>query len=393
MCLLTFNLLQAWAFNVSSLQGLLLVQDRVLALSGMEDGRLQNLDSFQQSEQSIALPNLPFQSTQASKQILTDSNDQGIPTSFSGHPTTASRRDILQSMLDIDGALQNQMKVLDEITFAIVSPPNGSTPSHLTSQIDDDTRYLHFVWAIQLYTASLTLHVGQAFQGATLFERKLCFLSSISESNEAAACQVPMPNGFDENSFNLTTPSLSMAPQQDLYARGPFLPRDSLKRCVDASDKLLEISRNLRALKGPFAAPNNPFNACSFVLISFVCLMQALAISTNVMDDDHWQSVLSAPLDGSVPSTLLKSAQGAAALSQPSPGINSSLSSSNNRQVQLQRIWDRVKEAKGTLEELAKHWDMVIPMAEEVGGCLEASQFLLSQQDLGATTPMNFSIG
>jgi hypothetical protein len=344
----------------------------------MENGRSQDLDSLQQSGQ--ALPNLPFQSSLVGKAVGTTANDQGIPTSFSGHPTSASRRDILQSMLDIDGALQNQMKVLEQTTHAVVTPANGRLPaSHID---DDDTRYLHFVWAIQLYTASLTLHVGQAFQGATLFERKLCFLSSISESNEAAACQVPMPNAFDDGSFSLAPSSLSMAPQQDLYARGPFLPKDSLKRCVDASDKLLEISRNLRALKGPFAAPNNPFNACSFVLISFVCLMQALAISTNVMDDEHWQSVLSAPLDSSVPSTLLKSAQGAAALSHSSP----SDSSVTNRQMQLQRIWDRVKEAKGTLQELARHWDMVIPMAEEVGGCLEASQFLLSQQDLGAAT-------
>lgn len=292
----------------------------------------------------------------------------------------ASRQDILQSMLDIDSALQHQMKVLEQVTHGVVS-----NTSNLASTLvaDDDIRYLHFVWAIQLYTASLTLHVGQAFQGATLFERKLCFLSSISESNNAAACQIPMPNAFDDGMFTLSPSTLSMpAPEQDLYARGPFLPKDSLKRCVDASDKLLEISRNLR--ESPFAAPNNPFNACSFVLISFVCLMQALAISTNVLDDEHWPITMDqtdATLGNA--SSLLKSAQGAAALSSSSSPQSLVNSSASARQAQLQHIWSRVKEAKGTLRDLAKHWDMVIPMAEEVGGCLEASQFLLSQQDMG----------
>lgn len=378
--------LQAWAYNVSSLQGLLLVQDRVLALSNLENGRTPALDSFHPSG-NVTLPNLPFQSSSFRHAVTSlESNDQGIPISFSGHPTMASRQDILQSMLDIDSALQHQMKVLDQVTHGVVSSNSNSVPvAKDDDDDDDDTRYLHFVWAIQLYTASLTLHVGQAFQGATLFERKLCFLSSISESNDAAACQIPMPNAFDNGFFSLSPSALTLAaPEQDLYARGPFLPKDSLKRCVDASDKLLEISRNLR--ESPFAAPNNPFNACSFVLISFVCLMQALAISTNVLDDEHWQMAM-APSDathGNAPS-LLKSAQGAAALTSSSSQsfVNGSASA---RQAQLQHIWSRVKEAKGTLRDLAKHWDMVIPMAEEVGGCLEASQFLLSQQDLSANT-------
>lgn len=288
-------------------------------------------------------------------------------------------------MLEIDGALQEQMEVLKQTTEGIVSAPGkgqGST--------DEDTRYLNFVWAMQLYTASLTLHVGQAFQGATLFERKLCFLSSISESNDAAACQVPMPNIFDDDellSFVSQQP-LALATEQDLYARGPFLPKQSLKRCVDASDKLLQISRNMGESKEPFASPNNPFNACSFVLISFVCLMQALAISSNVTDDDTGQSQMS--LTPAEAPSLLKSAQGAAALT-PSlqPPSSTDGSSSLGRQQQLQLIWARVKEAQATLRKMSRHWDMVIPMAEEVGGCLEASQFLLSQQDLsgGSAAP------
>ncbi|UZJ55400.1 hypothetical protein CBS101457_004720 [Exobasidium rhododendri] len=388
---------KAWAYVVSSLQGLLLVQDRILALSNLEHGRIQSSESNQSSAMPTskqALPNLPFlKNSTIAKGPSADAINHGIPASFSGHPTMSSRQDILQSMLDIDNALQDQMRVLEQTTEGIVSTPVNS-PSSITT-VDDDTRYLNFVWAMQLYTASLTLHVGQAFQGATLFERKLCFLSSISESNDAAACQVPMPNAFDDQGILSYSPtSLSLATEQELYARGPFLPNESLKRCVDASDKLLRISRNLRELKGPYASPNNPFNACSFVLISFVCLMQALAISSNITTEEDTQGLsLSSTLmssDGSGnTSSLLKSAQGAAALNT-STFSTANTTDQSVRQQQLQVIWARVKEAKGTLQELARHWDMVIPMADEVGGCLEASQFLLSQQNFGSAPSMDF---
>jgi hypothetical protein len=383
-------IVQAWAYVVSSLQGLLLVQDRALALADIESGRTQTLGTSASNHPSSSstLPGLPFQNklTETQDLSLPQSNDQGIPTSFSGHPTMSSRQNILQSMLDIDGALQDQMKILEQTTAGITSTPQirPSSTTATTGQDDDEIQYLNFVWAMQLYTASLTLHVGQAFQGATLFERKLCFLSSVSESNDAAACQVPMPNAFDEHGILSYSPtSLSLATEQDLYARGPFLPEESLKRCVEASDKLLNISRNLRELKGPFASPNNPFNACSFVLISFVCLMQALAISSNITDEDQIMTS-----DGSESTTsLLKSAQGAAALNSSTYSSGAITSDHSVRQQQLQAIWGRVKEAKATLQDLAKHWDMVIPMAEEVGGCLEASQFLLSQQSLDITAP------
>lgn len=79
------------------------------------------------------------------------------------------------------------------------------------------------------------------------------------------------------------------------------------------------------------------------------------------------------------------SAQGAAALSPAGfPSFNGFNGRGSDptaqRQERLQQIWERVKEARDTLRGLSKHWDMVIPMADEVGGCLEASQLLLSQQ-------------
>lgn len=363
-----------------------------MALSNIEHGRTVDIPTSKTGGTEgtgATLPGLPFHNSASASapSSSSDTNDQGVPTSFSGHPTMSSRQDILQSMMDIDAALQEQMRTLEQTTEGIVSP--SSQVGH-TSASSDSVRYLNFVWAMQLYTASLTLHVGQAFQGAALFERKLCFLSSISESNDAAACQVPMPNAFDDQGM-LSFAPLALVAEQDLYARGPFLPKESLKRCVDASDKLLQISRNLRESESTSA--NNPFNACSFVLISFVCLMQALAISSNVTDDDQWRTTNLGPSEAP---SLLKSAQGAAALN-PSSHVFAG-DSAAGRQQQLQLIWARVKEARGTLRAMSKHWDMVIPMAEEVGGCLEASQFLLSQQDLGlgggnSAPPLSFGGG
>lgn len=314
------------------------------------------------------------------------------PSSFSSQPSLASKEDILRSMLELDSSLQDQMRMLEQTTQGIITP--NITASASSSYNDDLEKYLQYVWATQVYTTSLTLHIGQAFQGATLFERKLCFLGTISEANDAATCQVPMPNAFDGKDFANPSP-LTMAPDQDLYARGPFAPRESLKRCVDASDKLLLISRNLRHLEAAMASPN-PFNACSFVLISFVCLMQALAISSNSPEDtangQPWSvsrqtdASLSVLTTDTTPS-LLRSAQSAAALTSIADQSHGGSSSSdtdaafNSRQEQLQMIWARVKEAKDALYDLSRYWDMVIPMCEEVAGCLEASQFLLSQQN------------
>lgn len=386
-----------WPNVISSLQGLLLVQDRVLSLAHIEHGRL---------------PANGIQDPSASGQNGVTGRNHEIPQTFSGQPTLSSKEEILRSMVELDENIQKKMLELEQTTYGIVGPSEG-TSTHNANE-DETQRILKFLWAIQLYTTSLTLHIGQAFHGASLFERKLCFLSSISESaSDPAACQVPMPNAFEggNSSSNPAIDPVSMAPMMDVYARGPFKPRDSLKRCVDASDKLLSISRNLRKSEGHMASPN-PFNACSFVLISFVCLMQALAISTSSMQEED--PMLSVSLDGAnedgtlgqnsvsqgstSTSTLLRTAQSAAALtpagqigsangigSPPSlfgAGAGIGVGDTTGRpsqQVQLQNIWARVKEARDALQSLSKYWDMVIPMREEVTGCLQASQFLLSQ--------------
>lgn len=384
-----------WSNVVSSLQGLLLVQDRVLALAHIETGRAPVEGTMTSSGSAGGTHG--FGSPVGSEKT---SSGVEIPPSFSGQPTLLSRDDILRSMVELDAALQEQMRVLEQSTHGIVGPASNAQDANE----DETQRILKFLWAIQVYTTSLTLHIGQAFQGATLFERKLCFLSSISEANDAAVCQVPMPNVFDDGTLNVNTAQpVSMTPTQDLYARGPFLPRESLKRCVDASDKLLSISRNLRRSEGHMASPN-PFNACSFVLISFVCLMQALAISSNAQEEDmgimtgsdageNGNSSSQATQGSLATSTLLRSAQSAAALTPATVNGHGGQSpttffgtaagvtgSQPSRQSQLQQIWARVKEAKDALQGLSRYWDMVIPMREEVSGCLEASQFLLSQQ-------------
>lgn len=433
------------------------MQDRVLALAHIEQGRAPP-EELSAGESVSRLPgNLPtFGGPASSRPSLSDTPMSELPASFSGQPTLSSRDEILRSMAELDNALQEQMHVLDQTTQGIVMP-NAHGDAKRTISLDDDVdRFLQFVWATQVYTTSLTLHIGQAFQGATLFERKLCFLSTISEANDAAACQVPMPNAFDGQGGVGGAPGsnvpVAMTPEQDLYARGPFAPRESLKRCVDASDKLLLISRNLRQLEMSMASPN-PFNACSFVLISFVCLMQALAISSNTPDEiganpsepaissSDWpatppSSVNNSASDAFVQSngmannatpSLLRSAQGAAALTpslltaggvesssggggggdfmdsspygtQPAfagnksgaaEGAGSAAGSTRaSRQEQLQQIWGRVKEAKDALQDLSQYWDMAVPMSEEVSGCLEASQFLLSQQNPTADFPV-----
>ncbi|PWN48715.1 hypothetical protein IE53DRAFT_370368 [Violaceomyces palustris] len=330
---------EAWANNVKSLQTLLLVQDRVLALANLghqEAGDRSKGSSppvapyspsqrvattsgrfNSQSPLSIAGSNFPS-SASAHGSVNEDSE---IPTSFSSLPSMASRQEILDSMLDIDAYLQDQIAQLESkgSRSGSKNEERGSDPlEHVEDELVENLRNAA---AAQIYSSSLTLHIGQAFQGASLFERKLCFLNSISDNSDpsvpAAVCREPMPNAFyDEfadvasheatqhglaqswNDPNTTSgaagaaqawnngqqlgasggggggPMLGQPVQQDLYARGPFLPRLSLQRCVHASKSLLDLSK---ARKDRRINPN-PFNTCAFVLISFVLLMQALAV-------------------------------------------------------------------------------------------------------------------
>lgn len=220
-----------------------------------------------------------------------------------------------------------------------------------------------------------------------LFERKLCFLSSVGDTNNKQVCQVPMPDAYsnifssEQSASGLRStedwindlfptfdgpmpdtrvsdwtyagdPTLSPMSQPPKSAqsgvaqapKGPFDPRYSLDRCVYASKRLLELSRG-DALKV------NPFPACSHVLIAFTLLMQALSLSNGLSDDDG--------AGDEIPNfsrELLQSAQGSAALLDAKK--IASEGSRQQRLTQLREIWENVKEARDTLEELSKYWDM-----------------------------------
>ncbi|PWN26072.1 hypothetical protein BDZ90DRAFT_233657 [Jaminaea rosea] len=347
----------AWAANVKSLQLLLLIQERVLALSngkeldegGSGNGNGSSNGGGQHTRDESKSSTYAPSSNGGDAATPTNSSSTAEPA-FHSLPSNATRQDILDSMMDIDRNLQAQIAAIesDESAFkqlceepeAIASSVVGrgdykggdDSPEALSRRLEKQlVAYLRRSAAIQVYTSSLTLHLGQAFQGATLFERKLCFLNTIGENDSSAACQVPMPDSFsaafssaqgggeEEAAKSAVATAVSNAAQanvatastQDLFARGPFLPRESLDRCVHASKRLLEIARHRRgpttpskegevkredgtasggdadAAKAAAAAglsEPNPFNACSFVLISFTLLMQALAVSSGSQD-------------------------------------------------------------------------------------------------------------
>ncbi|CAO1634611.1 unnamed protein product [Parajaminaea phylloscopi] len=297
---------KAWPENVQSLQLLLLIQERVLALSHGKDSDNGGLGQADSTASTYAGSSVGIDGTH---------NSQGL---FSSLPANASRQDILDSMLEIDRSLQSQIldmesdsatfhKLCERPSFTSLDASDLSETAFAALE-EDLATYLRRSAAIQVYTSSLTLHLGQAFQGATLFERKLCFLNTTRENGSGAACQVPMPDSFssifpsgdegqqgsvpsggwhtdrrgEHESFEqplvaqLQARQVVANPNQDLFARGPFLPKESLSRCIHASKRLLEIARYRQNTKEP-----NPFNACSFVLISFTLLMQALAVNSN----------------------------------------------------------------------------------------------------------------
>lgn len=282
-----------WAANIKSLQSLLLIQERVLALANLKEA---DGDASVKKESAA-------QSAYAGSSHGGETPGAADSPAFASLPSNATRQDVLDSMLDIDKTLQEQIQQIeqDELGFKqLCEQSSSSVGSDSLARIDEDLAlYLRRSAAIQVYTSSLTLHLGQAFQGASLFERKLCFLNTVNESDASAACQVPMPDSF--SSVFAENPAASnggnsdgggeaqwkewmdknpsRASPQDLFARGPFLPKDSLSRCVHASKRLLEIARSKH--KEP-----NPFNACSYVLISFTLLMQALAVSSGSQDGE-----------------------------------------------------------------------------------------------------------
>lgn len=341
---------QAWSANVKSLQLLLLIQERVLALSNGKDLDSGSSGSGSGHQEPSGgggggsgqhARDESKSSTYAGSSMGGDaSTPSAADAAFHSLPSNATRQDILDSMMDIDRNLQEQIRLIesDEDAFRkLCQEPEGiaaasavdqdDSPEALSRKLEKQLEaYLRRSAAIQVYTSSLTLHLGQAFQGATLFERKLCFLNTIGENDASAACQVPMPDSFTSifgaqggsgaggggaggsgqsnasdaggDARAAAAVAITNAPTattQDLFARGPFLPRESLDRCVHASKRLLEIARHRGgggsarvdagdgSSSGGLSEPN-PFNACSFVLISFTLLMQALAVSSGSQD-------------------------------------------------------------------------------------------------------------
>lgn len=403
-----------WTSNISSLQALLLVQDRVLALA--QHGQLPDdaktryepprQDVADSPASTISSP-FGFGRIRSSRSGSVSSDD--VPATFSTLPTKATRQEILDSMLEIDTFLQDQIRI-HEATETVDSPLPSEVPStgdlaHVEKELEDSLR---MAAAVQLYTSSLTLHIGQAFQGASLFERKLCFLNSIKDNKDgssSAVCREPMPvlahdgsldlsayaNGGEggNGAVALTSVDADAQPtsltQQDLYARGPFLPRLSLQRCVHASRKLLDIAKRRH---GQSVNPN-PFNCCSFVLISFVLLMQALAVHGGFAGEGEADGQVDHPMTEQIGSSTELHSHGEyandslqrvlehvgddeAMMDDFEPTIDPA------KQAQLRDIWGRVREARDTLMDLGKHWEAVVPMADEVNLCLETSQLLLS---------------
>ncbi|KAN0064939.1 hypothetical protein ACQY0O_001996 [Thecaphora frezii] len=452
----------AWSSNISSLQALLLVQDRVLALAqsghaheGERPYRPSPRDVSRSPRTAIS-PDAASSAAQSpfsfgrlmSARPESDSSGEEIPTTFHTLPSNASRQEILDSMQEIDAFLQDQIRNLekrDSRTAPLIH--HSDKPDDLEHVEEELEESLRTAAAVQLYTSSLTLHIGQAFQGASLFERKLCFLNSINDNSnpdgEGGVCCEPMPNAFYDELVDVaaiepphgippglssqphlaetSTPSSGSSPswtssnqarrdqpiQQDLYARGPFLPRVSLQRCIHASKKLLDIAKRSH---GQSVNPN-PFNCCSFVLISFVLLMQALAVhggfggAEDEDEDDDFEGQGDESMDmedyaksptAQYSHELLQSGRAGQAFdgmahasaggsngegewNRQDPGLGQANASSESaRQAQLRGIWTRVREARDTLIGLGKHWEAVIPMADEVNLCLETSQLLLS---------------
>ncbi|GAC94140.1 transcription factor [Pseudozyma hubeiensis SY62] len=405
-----------WTSNISSLQALLLVQDRVLALAQhgqSSDGTLRyeppQSNEVLASPASSASSPFGFGRLGASRSGSVSSDD--VPANFSTLPTRATRQEILDSMLEIDTFLQDQIRI-HESTEAPDSPLPSEVPTtgnlaHVEKELEDSLR---MAAAVQLYTSSLTLHIGQAFQGASLFERKLCFLNSIKDTKDganSAVCREPMPvlahdgsldlsayaNGGDGGNavVGVTSTDGGAQPisltQQDLYARGPFLPRLSLQRCVHASRQLLDIAKRRH---GQSVNPN-PFNCCSFVLISFVLLMQALAVHGGFAGESGADDLNDQAVDQQQQQSMSMDTHGHGEYANDSlqrvlehtgddDAMNGDFEPSVDpvKQAQLRDIWGRVREARDTLMDLGKHWEAVVPMADEVNLCLETSQLLLS---------------
>jgi len=439
---------RAWIANIRSLQTLLTVQDRVISLANLNTAEAE--DSEAASPITVSSPtsvrNINTPVSFHSFGVSSPNPGPNGPTSSAG----PSRNSLFNSMLELDRQLEEQIEMQESQLAAVRNGRHIETfaglPSSLESAEDALIAYLHTGAAVQLYTSSLTLHIGQAFRGASLFERKLCFLKPATENANAEvkpACQEPVPSNYltelaqasnfgnpgqinFRNDLNLqgdltlgdifnpfswmtqnfgannagdlattsfpqpmTASAIPNGPQppaapssengsvgqrktkkQSPFARGPFSAQHSLGRCVRASIRLLEIASNKKL-------EPNPFNACSFVLISYVLLMLAMSRGVTAIDedndhedddDDQQTAALSRQREA------MEEFSGSEQLLQLAGMSTDGTFSSPS----LQQIWNRVQQARDSLAALSQIWEMVTPMVWEINSCLETSRTLFS---------------
>lgn len=118
----------------------------------------------------------------------------------------------------------------------------------------------------------------------------------------------------------------------------------------------------------------NPWLACENVLISFVLLMQALTLNNDLVNDPLGLGSASQGLP------LVQSAKQSAVLLPPAAS-NYGEGLTGDRSTALKEIWHDVRAIRDALVRQAQHWDMVIPMAEEVRVCLETSKTLFDPEN------------
>lgn len=471
--------LNAWVWNILTLQTLLLVQDRVLALSQANDtdevshpsetlsppwsiGLAEGSTSLAEASRLVGLAQIPSLVPPPPGDDSTRLSHQGTNPGLhnSSGPSSSSRRQIIESMVAIDKALALQIEQLEQQPLPWLSPDWPHRPADLSQVETGLVAYQRLGTGLQLYTAWLTLHLYSAFQGASLFERKLCFLSCVNDENAKSPPGAGLGGGTPgttmRRSGSLGRKSLSPVPIPDAYSAifsdqsahasnlptqgdntdwltanlglypdfsspgqsagdwllhvaghptvdqstgqlqppatvgpadppistddalvanskphaspGVFDARYSLDRCVYASKRLLEIMGHdeLRA---------NPFPSCSALLISYTLLMQVMSVSNDLIAD------LMADPSSDPSHNLLQSAQSSAALlSRPDGTLDPA--SKQERLAVLVDIWDKVRMAHDVLVKLARHYDMVVPMAQEVQVCLQTSQMLFDQDTL-----------
>lgn len=457
-----------WEQHVSTLRFMLLVQDRVTLF-------VQSLAP--DAKEGWVSPEPPFRDHM---------------TLNSSPSSSSTREHIAESMRSIDKALAHQIDELEKRPLPWHLPTFQGKPTGLPQVEASLSSYMCLMNSGQLYTGWLCLHLYSAFQGASIFERKLCFLKCISDEghkitphptpsapsepqvtapgtavHELVHTPVPgidtygsifandtMATGLDpavgpsgpgwawgdldqltaQLSADMPQPAhtdttgdwlLRMAglspsagldgvgagpvepsplghpspppaetdpsPQSQSWMsdqltkpRGehPFEARYSLERCVYASKRLLEILGNELMMV-------NPYLACEHVLTAFTLLIQALSVSNDLgpAADSGGRQTATALLQSAQKSAALNLGYGgskhgtAATAATPAAAATAAVAAAAaaDRQQLLSDIWYHVARIQSTLTRQAQHWDIVIPMAQEVQVCLQTSEMLFDQ--------------